>query len=172
MTRYLIDTPAKLALVAVAFDQANGLRDAAGKSTPRQCRIFRGGVEVTGTVYDPATWGAPVYTTDTLAPPIVGDDDTAALELPVTAEVDAHFGKTVNGVAMPTKSSCVVVARPAENSKLPDGVMRELDARYVAGKSDVEAMAELGPARAASARQREQAKASQRVLEQAMGLGE
>lgn len=107
MKRYLVDTPMRLELVRVAIDQANGLRDINGSPTPRTARIFRGGLEVTGTAYDPQTWGMFCGTTATLDEPVLGDDGTAALELPETPEVERHLGKTVRGTKLPRASDLV-----------------------------------------------------------------
>ena len=130
MARYLVDTPAKLDLVRIALDQANGLRDNAGRPTPRQCRIFRNGVEVTGTLYDPATWGNPVLVTDTVAPPVLGDDGTAALELPLTPEVEQHLGKTIRGQALPRVADLVT-----DETQLPARVQAAIQARRDSSQS-------------------------------------
>lgn len=98
--RWLVDSPANLQKVRVALDQANGLRDAQGNLTPRRCRIFRNGVDVTGTIYDPAFYGFPVLTTTTVDEAIIGDDGSAALALPEVPEVDAYLGKTIGGLAI------------------------------------------------------------------------
>lgn len=127
MTRYHVDTPAKLALVQVALDQAFGLRNAAGNPTPRP-------------MYCPlrGAWanemGSPAYDLPgTNWPLIQGDDGTAALEIrqAIDNRIDLKLGTTVNGVAIPSAASLVQVTRARDNSLLPAGVRDKLDDAYV-----------------------------------------
>jgi hypothetical protein len=149
--RYHVAPAPQLEAIRVALDQANGLRDSAGNPTPRQCRIFKDGVDVSGTVHDPATHGFPVLTTDTIQPAIVVGGQ-AALELPAVPEVDAHLGTTIHGTALPPGAGLVTIGRPRDNNLLPPQITALLDVRDTGTWSDAERVAELGAARARAVR--------------------
>lgn len=94
--RYVIDTQENLRALRIELDKANGLRDAQGNPTPRRARIFRNGVEVTGTIFDPNEHGIFVGKTTVTPEIMVEDDGSAALELPDLPEINDHLGK--NGI--------------------------------------------------------------------------
>lgn len=142
MSRYHVDTPAQLALVAIAIDQALGLRNAAGAPTPiEQLVTFDG-----GKTFAPASvalaslpYGVRLkagqqhncYTQPgTKARLIDGGDGTAALEIDADAAIDAQLGKTVSGVPLPTVGALVQVTRARQNALLPAGVRDKLDDAY------------------------------------------
>lgn len=152
MTRYHVDTPAKLALVQVALDQSFGLRDVAGNPTPREQMVTFDG----GSTFAPASValtqvphggmrlqpGQPhaCYTQPGVKWPLIdGGDGTAALQIPDTSDFapanaaafNALLGTTVSGVALPNAAGLVQVTRPRDSSLLPAGVRDKLDDAYV-----------------------------------------
>jgi pimeloyl-ACP methyl ester carboxylesterase len=128
MSRYLVDTPARLALVRTALDQANGLRDAAGLPTTKTMYLVSGPASVDrdlegnvtrvyGNVLATAQRGGTVT-----SEPILGDDGTAALALADDLdEIADHLGKTVRGVALPSRGALVTEAQ------LPARVKAEIE---------------------------------------------
>jgi hypothetical protein len=119
--------------IRIALDQANGLRNVAGQPITKTMYLVRGRAtvdrDVDGTVT--AIHGAEVLATHQRGGSvtsdsnvILGDDGTVALELPDELdEIDAHLGKTVRGVAIPTRGSLITEAA------LPTRVKAELDRR-------------------------------------------
>lgn len=180
MTRYHVDTPAKLAIVQVALDQSFGLRDIAGNPTPRPqfCPLLGKRADEMGS---PGGYDLP----GTNWPLIDGGDGTAALQIADAPTIDAKLGRTVNGVALPTVASLVQVARPRDSSLLPAGVRDKVDDAYIASQlsgTDVSGQARDTPqaraaiatelqGRAASALARWDARVSQAALDAAIGLG-
>lgn len=105
MSRYHVDTPARLALVQVALDQQHGLRDAMGLPTPREQMVHKPGI---GLVPASAVGAVNCYDQPGQHWPVIeGDDGTAAIELPELASVDDQLGKTIRGVAMPRANQLV-----------------------------------------------------------------
>jgi hypothetical protein len=119
--------------IRVALDQANGLRNAAGQPITKTMYLVRGQAtvdrDVDGTVT--AIHGAEVLATHQRGGSvtsdsnvILGDDGTAALELPDELdEISDHLGKTVRGVAIPSRGALVAEAA------LPARVKAEKDRR-------------------------------------------
>jgi hypothetical protein len=117
----------EIAKVRVALDQANGLRDAAGNPTTKTMYVVRStssGVPPrvdrdAETGHVTAIYGGVVesshvrggrVTSDSNV--ILGDDGTAALELPDELdEISDHLGKTVRGNAIPSRVSLVTEAQ-------------------------------------------------------------
>lgn len=130
--RYFVDTPVRIAAVRVALDQANGHRDVNGVPVPTTQYLVSGPATVDRDAQGRVTrvYGA-VLATQTRTTSctsddqvILGDDGTAALELPDELdEIDAHLGKTVRGVAIPTRGSL------ATEAQLPARVKAEKDRR-------------------------------------------
>lgn len=133
-SRYHVDTPANLALVQVALDQAFGLRDPAGNPTPREQMVHKPGL---GLVPASVALGPLHGCYDQPGrhwPMVDGGDGTAALAIAELASIDAKLGRTVSGVALPTAASLVQVTRPRDHSRLPVGVRDKLDDAYIDGR--------------------------------------
>lgn len=184
MTRYHVDTPARLVLVQVALDQSFGLRDIAGNPTPREQMVQR------GSAYGPASQvigpGHNCYDMPgTHWPLIDGGDGTAALQIADSPRIDAKLGLTVNGTVLPRAADLVQVTRPRDNSLLPAGVRDKLDDAYVSSQldgTDFAGQPKDTPAaraainaelqgRAAAALARKDARGAQAALEAALGIG-
>lgn len=132
---YHVGSREKLELVQIALDQSLGLRDALGNPTPPEQRQQM--VHVPGRGYVPAfSIGAYNCVDQPSAhyPIIEGDDGTAAMVVPLeVSKVVDVLGKTVRGTAVPSPKDLVRVTGVKDHSKLPDGVMRVLDKKALAG---------------------------------------
>jgi hypothetical protein len=123
-----------------------------------------------------------VAPTTAVAPPVVGQDGTAALELPQAPEIDRHLGKTFGGVALPTAAALVTVARARDNALLPAGVRDVLDDKYVEAVYADQTLDDTAKAalvtnelqngsRVSNALSRKQTRAGQAAIDAALGLG-
>ena len=111
---------------------------------------------------------------------VLGADGTAALELPETPHVEAQLGKTIHGTATPTAASLVQVPRARDNALLPTGVRDKLDDTYVdsvlsdgdtpQARAAITAELQNG-SRASGALARKDARAGQKAIDAALGLG-
>jgi hypothetical protein len=123
MSRYHVDTPAKLAAVRIALDQANGRRNVAGELIPITMfavlgpstvdRVVEDGIprveRVHGNVLSTSQHTGSVTSDSDV---ILGDDGTAALALADELdEIADHLGKTVRGVALPSRGALVAEAQ-------------------------------------------------------------
>jgi hypothetical protein len=114
---------------------------------------------------------------------LIGDDGTAALEIPDTGKTAEAIAPLLGQGATPSAASLVQVTRPREHSRLPTGVRDLLDDRYIDGELDgTDAAgeprdtpaarglitAELQGAHAAAALARKDARKAQRAFEKTM----
>jgi hypothetical protein len=182
MTRYHVDTPAQLALVAIAIDQSLGLRNGAGAPTPREQLVYKAGVVAPASVHlGPAhqCYDRP----GTKARLIDGGDGTAALEIGDDVPASA-LGKTVGGVPLPSAAALVVVNRARDNALLGTGGVRDkLDDAYVdsvfadATLNDGQRRAAVATelqngSRSANALTRKDSRVGQQAIAQALGIKE
>lgn len=181
MSRYHVDTPAQLALVAIAIDQSLGLRHSVtGAPTPREQMVYKAGVLAPASAHL-----GPVHSCydrpDTKVAVIDGGDGTAALWID-DGVPDSALGKTVSGVPLPSAAALVQVTRARQNTLLPAGVAAKLDDAYAdsvfADDSLTDAQkraavtAELqNGSRASGALARKDARAGQKAIDAALGLG-
>lgn len=133
--------------IRVALDQANGLRDNAGNPTTKTMYLCSGPctvdrdvdgrvTRVHGNVLATHERGGSVTSDSNV---ILGDDGTAALELPDELdEIDEHLGRTVRGVRLPSRGSLVTEA--------------QLPARVKVKKENARAVASLDEALGGKAR--------------------
>jgi len=140
--RYLVDTLERIAAIRVALDQANGLRDVAGRPITKTMYLVRGKATVDraadGTVT--AIHGAQVLATyqrtgsvTSDSDVILGDDGTAALALvDELDEIADHLGKTVRGTAIPSRGALV------SEAALPPRVRSELSRRRTVERLETE----------------------------------
>jgi len=181
MSRYHVDTPARLELVRLALDQAAGYRNASGQPVVVMHKIVDRGVVVGEIRSDVFCATRGVEPTRCCDPVIVGADGTAALEIPETPDASLGLGRTVHGTAVPTAASLVQVTRPRDASRLPAGVRDRLDDRYVdevfanpvlsTTAKEAAVTLELQTTRAAAALARRPARDAQRVIDAALGGG-